>query len=74
MMAQVIELCQSVQNRHLAALLQAYLDDQQLMDNFRRSPAAMSFHHAYIGGLLEHTLSAMRVAEAVVPLLSQTES
>lgn len=67
MMAQVIELCQSVQNRHLAALLQAYLDDQQLMDNFRRSPAAMSFHHAYIGGLLEHTLSAMRVAEAVVP-------
>src|SRR5690606_26662085 len=66
MFQQVTELCQSIQNRHLNALLQAYLDDQKLMADLRRSPAAMSFHHAYIGGLLEHTLSAMQVADAVV--------
>lgn len=66
MYRQVVELCQSVQNRHLCALLQAYLDDQKLMANFRKSPAAMSFHHAYIGGLLEHTLSAMTVGDAIV--------
>ncbi len=66
MYAQVVELCQSVQNRHLNALLQAYLDDEKLMAQFRRSPAAMGFHHAYIGGLLEHTLNAMMVADAMV--------
>jgi 3'-5' exoribonuclease len=35
------------------------------MNNFRRAPAAMNFHHAFVGGLLEHTLNAMEVADAV---------
>src|SRR3954470_2516865 len=34
------EICQSIQNRHLGALIQAYLDDEQLMGNFCKSPAA----------------------------------
>jgi 3'-5' exoribonuclease len=59
------ELLGSVQNRHLAALIQAYLDDAKLMEQFCKAPAAMSFHHAYIGGLLEHTLNSIEVAEAV---------
>jgi 3'-5' exoribonuclease len=67
MCQRIFEICQSVQNRHLAALLQAYLDDEDLMNDFCRAPAAMSFHHAYIGGLLEHTLNAMEVADAVLP-------
>ncbi len=66
MFGQITELCQSVQNRHLNALLQAYLDDEKLMEDLRRSPAAMTFHHAYLGGLLEHTLNSMKVADAVV--------
>jgi 3'-5' exoribonuclease len=57
---------QSIQNRHLAALVQAYLDDEKLMRDFCRAPAAMSFHHAFIGGLLEHTLNAVEVADAMV--------
>lgn len=67
MCQRVFEICQSVQNRHLAALLQAYLDDEELMSGFCKAPAAMSFHHAYIGGLLEHTLNAMEVADAITP-------
>jgi 3'-5' exoribonuclease len=35
------------------------------MKDFCRAPAAMSFHHAFIGGLLEHTLNAMEVGDAV---------
>src|SRR5688572_20682868 len=67
MCQRVFEICQSVQNRHLNALLQTYLDDEELMNNMCKAPAAMSFHHAYIGGLLEHTLNAMEVADAIVP-------
>ncbi len=63
--ARTSEILGSIQNRHLAALVQAYLDDEKLMADFCRAPAAMSFHHAYIGGLLEHTLNAMEVADAV---------
>lgn len=66
MFARVEEILGSIQNRHLSALLQAYLDDKELMTDFRKSPAAQSFHHAWIGGLLEHTLNAMEVADAIV--------
>jgi 3'-5' exoribonuclease len=66
MCAKIRELCESIQNRHVAAIVQAYLDDEQLMGRFCRAPAAQTFHHAFIGGLLEHTLNSMEVAEAVV--------
>lgn len=49
-------------------LVQAFLDDEELMNDFARAPAASSFHHAFIGGLLEHTLNMMEVADRLVPL------
>ncbi len=55
----------SVKNKHLKALLEAYYADTKLMEDFKRAPAAQSFHHAYLGGLLEHTLNAVEVANAV---------
>jgi 3'-5' exoribonuclease len=66
MCQRIFEICGSIQNRHLAAIIQAYLDDEDLMNNFCRAPAAQSFHHAFIGGLLEHTLNMMEVADVVV--------
>jgi 3'-5' exoribonuclease len=66
MCARLHELCGSIQNRHLAALVQAYLDDESLMNQFCKAPAAMTFHHAFLGGLLEHTLNAMEVADCIV--------
>ncbi|MBV8779850.1 MAG: HD domain-containing protein [Phycisphaerae bacterium] len=74
MCQQLFELCGSIQNRHLAAIVQAYLDDEPLMNDFCRAPAAMTFHHAFIGGLLEHTLNAMHVADCIsrfYPLLNR---
>src|SRR5688500_13820663 len=59
------EMLDSIQNRHLSALIQAYQDDSKLMNDFCKAPAAMSFHHAFLGGLLEHTLNAIEVADAI---------
>jgi 3'-5' exoribonuclease len=39
-----------------------------MMNAFCKAPAAMSFHHAFLGGLLEHTLNAMEVANCIAPL------
>jgi 3'-5' exoribonuclease len=66
MCAKLHEILGSIQNRHLAAIVQAYLDDETLMKNLCRAPAAQSMHHAFIGGLLEHTLNAVEVADAIV--------
>ena len=65
MFAKLSRILRTVRNRHLHAVLQAYLRDERLMTMFRRSPAAQSFHHAWIGGLLEHTLNAVEVGDAV---------
>ncbi|HEX2972832.1 MAG TPA: HD domain-containing protein [Tepidisphaeraceae bacterium] len=65
MTARLYELLDSIQNRHLAAIIHAYLDDHDLMHKVCRAPAAMSFHHAFIGGLLEHTLNSIEVADAI---------
>jgi 3'-5' exoribonuclease len=67
MFVRLSELLGSIHNRHLAALVQAYLEDEKLMNDFRNAPAAMNFHHAFLGGLLEHTLNAIEVADAVCP-------
>jgi 3'-5' exoribonuclease len=67
MFAKLTGILGSIRSRHLKAILDAYLADEQLMTDFRRAPAAMNFHHAFLGGLLEHTLNAVEVADAVCP-------
>lgn len=67
MFSRLCEVLGSVQNRHLSALVNSYLEDEKLMNEFRNAPAAMNFHHAFLGGLLEHTLNSIEVADAVCP-------
>ena len=67
MFAEVLRLMQSIENEHLQALVNAYFSDGDLMDRFCQAPAATSLHHAYLGGLLEHTLSLLRAAESLLP-------
>lgn len=45
--------------RLLASLFQ---EDEDLRRAFAQAPAAKSMHHAYLGGLLEHTLSVLGLA------------
>lgn len=52
-------------NPHLRGLAEAFLADEEWMDQFIRAPAAIKNHHAYVGGLLEHVLSLMRLASLV---------
>jgi 3'-5' exoribonuclease len=68
MFARMLEIVRGVKNTQLLALVEAYIADATLMEQFKRSPAAMTFHHAFIGGLLEHTLNMLEVAERICPL------
>ncbi len=48
-----------MRNEHLRALVDAFLDDEEIARRFRQAPAAKSLHHARIGGLLEHVVSLL---------------
>lgn len=52
----------SVEAAPVRELLQAFLDDQDVMNGFREAPAALRLHHAYLGGLLEHTVAVCELA------------
>lgn len=71
MFAEVRQILSEMKDPSLKALAQLYLDDEELMAKFQRAPAAQTLHHAFISGLLEHTLSLMRLARAVCPLYPQ---
>ena len=71
MFAEVVQLLDTVKHPAAKALANAYLADEYLMDAFRRAPAAKSMHHAFLGGLLEHTLTLMQIADRVCPLYPQ---
>ena len=56
---------EAFENPHLKALLLAFLDDPEFADRFKIAPAAKTLHHGFIGGLLEHVSSLMRLAKLV---------
>ncbi|MEO0073213.1 MAG: HD domain-containing protein [candidate division WOR-3 bacterium] len=58
-------LAASIENRPLRQLLESFLNDADFVPKFVSAPAAQSVHHAYIGGLLEHTVFMSRLAHAV---------
>jgi hypothetical protein len=43
-------------------LVDAFIYDEEFMEVFLRSPAGISVHHDYIGGLLQHTTGVMSLA------------
>ncbi len=67
MWKRVVVILDGIQHPDLRALIGEFLADGALVGGFRRAPAAATMHHAYIGGLLEHTLSLLEVALLVIP-------
>ena len=62
---ELVTLLQSVKDPALCSLAEIMLADEVLMESLRGAPAARSIHHAYPGGLLEHTLSVMQLADTI---------
>jgi 3'-5' exoribonuclease len=55
-------LAGEVHDRRFRALLDALLGDAALRAQWRRAPCGRAGHHAYLGGLLEHTVGVATLA------------
>ena len=62
MMKELKGIVRRIKNASLRDLVNSFLSDHKFSEKFRETPAAKNFHHGYIGGLLEHTLSVCRLA------------
>jgi len=65
MFLRLLKITASMEAEHLKKLFEAFFNDMNFVRKFKNAPAAKKMHHAYIGGLLEHTLSMALLADRI---------
>jgi len=60
-------------NADLKRLVFAFLDDREIGQAYRTAPAAKMLHHAWLGGLLEHVVTLVRVCLATAPFYAEVD-
>lgn len=66
--AKLRELLFSMCNPHLRALAECFLIDEEFVRKFTTAPAGIKNHHAYHGGLLEHVVTLLTLADRIIDL------
>lgn len=64
MYEEMLGLIKSIKNPYLQKLLNAFfVEDEAFAKAFKKSSAAKTVHHGFVGGLLEHTLSVTKLCD-----------
>ena len=66
MLEELQSILRAIKNPHLLALAETCFADPELMSLLKQAPGAKTIHHPYISGLLEHTLSVLKLILKVV--------
>jgi 3'-5' exoribonuclease len=64
MFGEIKEYIGKVKNPYARKLLDSFFCDKSFVKVFKDSTAAVQYHHAFKGGLLEHTLSVVKICNA----------
>lgn len=68
----LVEGIAAIEHAALRETVQRVIDENE--QAFRTAPAAISMHHAYRHGLLEHTVHMLRNCRALLPLYPQVDA
>lgn len=64
MYQELLELVKSIRNPYYKSLLEElFVKDENFVKAFKKSSAAKTVHHGFVGGLLEHTLSVTKLCD-----------
>lgn len=64
MYGSILEYVDSVKNPYLNKLLNVlFREDEELVSKFKKSSAAKSVHHSFVGGLVQHTLAVTKMCD-----------
>jgi 3'-5' exoribonuclease len=58
----------SVKNEFLKRLLQTLFDDKEFVNAYKHSPSAITHHHNYVGGNLEHAVGVLRLCKNIIEM------
>jgi len=73
MLAELRGYVAAVKNRYLRALLDAFFADPEFVAEFSLVPAGARVHHAFLGGLLEHTVMMCRAAQSLPDIYTELD-
>jgi 3'-5' exoribonuclease len=65
--SQLLAFVETFTDPDLKLLLATMLTDPSIAQAYREAPAAKQLHHAWLGGLLEHVVSLLTLADRVAP-------
>lgn len=61
---ELLSLVDAVKHEGLRRTLEAFFKDPEFARGFKRAPGAMYLHHAWLGGLMEHSIAVANIALA----------
>jgi len=73
MFARLLKMVGLVRNDNLRALLDSFFNDEGFSSAFKRAPAGKLWHHNRLGGLLEHTLTTVRLCRWLARLYPEAD-
>ncbi|UCD32572.1 MAG: HD domain-containing protein, partial [Desulfobacterales bacterium] len=65
MFNRLLKITATIDTDHFRELIEAFWNDDDFVRTFKMAPASKKMQHAYIGGLLEHVLSMVSLADKV---------
>lgn len=63
MLNETKDMIDTVQNTYLKKLLDSFFNNENFISKFTQNSAAKSVHHAYIGGLIEHSITVTKTCD-----------
>ncbi len=63
MFAELMQILGKVKNTYLQQLIRKYFEEETFVRAFKVHSAAKTVHHSFVGGLLEHTLSVVKMCD-----------
>ncbi len=63
----------SIEDKDLKIVVNAFFNDSQFIDRFTKSPAAKIHHHNYCSGLLIHTMEVVKICESLCQIYSKLD-
>jgi 3'-5' exoribonuclease len=63
-----------IKDKHIKELLNYFFTNKQFLEKYKQAPAAEFIHHAYVGGLAEHTVEMLEVAKTLLKFYPEISS
>ncbi|MBD3331329.1 hypothetical protein GF356_00645, partial [candidate division GN15 bacterium] len=60
--ARVLDLTERIENTYVEKLVRSFWDDEEFFEAYLMAPAGKLWHHAYVGGLSEHSGNVTELA------------